>query len=192
MAVVPGEEVAAWVPAGFGGAGAVTLTCCHWNSRPARYSTGAMRRARCATPTRWPTSSMAASARALAAQGFASADVIVAWPEIVGERLAALHAARSRSSGSAGRASADPEARPEPADPRGARRERLRPRDAASRAAVVERVNAHYGWRCIGRLVLKQGPVRRGATPKLPAATASSSGRDGRIGAAVGRSARTG
>jgi hypothetical protein len=32
---------------------------------------------------------------------------------------------------------------------------------------VIERINAHYGWRCIGRVVLKQGPVRR-APPKRP------------------------
>ena len=25
---------------------------------------------------------------------------------------------------------------------------------------VIERVNTYYGWRCIGRIVLKQGPVR--------------------------------
>jgi hypothetical protein len=29
-------------------------------------------------------------------------------------------------------------------------------------------VNAHYGWRCVGRLVLKQGPVRRAAPEKAP------------------------
>ena len=37
---------------------------------------------------------------------------------------------------------------------------------------VIERVNAYYGWRCIGKLVLKQGPVRR-AEKKRPAAPAS-------------------
>jgi hypothetical protein len=26
---------------------------------------------------------------------------------------------------------------------------------------VIDRVNTYYGWRCIGKLVLKQGPVRR-------------------------------
>ena len=26
---------------------------------------------------------------------------------------------------------------------------------------LIERINAHYGWRCIGRIVLKQGPVTR-------------------------------
>ncbi len=38
---------------------------------------------------------------------------------------------------------------------------------------VIERVNAYYGWRCLGRLVLKQGPVRR-PEPKRPAAAAVS------------------
>ena len=51
---------------------------------------------------------------ALAAQGFASSDVIVAWPDIVGERLAAFTQPikiewKRRPS------SADPDARPEPA-----------------------------------------------------------------------------
>jgi hypothetical protein len=32
----------------------------------------------------------------------------------------------------------------------------------------VERVNAFYGWRCVGRLVLKQGPVRRAVPEKTP------------------------
>ncbi|HEY8564151.1 MAG TPA: DciA family protein [Beijerinckiaceae bacterium] len=101
---------------------------------------------------------------ALRAQGFAAADVLVAWPDIVGERLAAYtqpiklewrHRARD----------ADPDARPEPASlvvrVEGAfaiELQHLAP-------IVIERVNAHYGWRCVGRLVLKQGPVRRPVKP---------------------------
>ena len=30
-------------------------------------------------------------------------------------------------------------------------------------------MNAHYGWRCVGKLVLKQGPVRRLPAPRRPA-----------------------
>ena len=37
------------------------------------------------------------------------------------------------------------------------------------RPVVIERVNTHYGWRCIGRIVLKQGPVMR-PEKKRPAA----------------------
>ncbi len=32
--------------------------------------------------------------------------------------------------------------------------------------AVIERVNAHLGWRCVSRLTLKQGPVERRAAAR--------------------------
>jgi hypothetical protein len=101
----------------------------------------------------------------LAAQGFAAADVITAWPEIVGERLAAFTQPmkiewKRRGAGAA------PDTRPEPATlvvrVEGAfalEMQHLAP-------VVMERVNAHYGWRCIGRIVLKQGPVRRAVRPR--------------------------
>jgi hypothetical protein len=44
---------------------------------------------------------------------------------------------------------------------------------------VIERVNAHFGWRCISRLLLKQGPVaapplaRHGVLPLDKAAEAA-------------------
>jgi hypothetical protein len=104
-------------------------------------------------------------APALRAQGFAASDVIVAWPEIVGERLASFSRPlkiewKRRSAG------ADPDARPEPST--------LVVRVESAFAlelqhlapVVVERVNAYYGWRCVGRLVLKQGPVRRPDPPR--------------------------
>jgi hypothetical protein len=102
----------------------------------------------------------------LAAQGFATSDVITAWPEIVGSRLSAftqpLKIEWKRRGSDPG-----PSSRPEPAT--------LLVRVESAFAlemqhlapVVVERVNAHYGWRCIGRIVLKQGPVRR-AGPKRP------------------------
>ncbi len=121
----------------------------------------------------------------LAAQGFASADVIVAWPEIVGERLAGFTQPlkvewKRRPAG------ADPEARPDPAalvvrveSAFALEMQHLAP-------LIVERVNTHYGWRCIGRLVLKQGPVRRAATAKRPPAIRLDEAERGRIGEAVG------
>ncbi len=96
----------------------------------------------------------------LAAQGFATSDVIMAWPEIVGERLAAftqpLKIEWKRKA-----PHASPQARPDAAT--------LVVRVESAFAlelqhlapAVMERVNTYYGWRCIGKLVLKQGPVRR-------------------------------
>ncbi len=96
----------------------------------------------------------------LAAQGFATSDIIMAWPDIVGERLAAftqpLKIEWKRKA-----PHADPAARPEAATlvvrVEGAfalELQHLAP-------TVIERVNTYYGWRCIGKLVLKQGPVRR-------------------------------
>jgi hypothetical protein len=104
----------------------------------------------------------------LAAQGFAASDVIVAWPDIVGARLAAF-TRPIRIEWPRRRADADPDARPEPAT--------LLVRVESAFAiemqhlapVVIERVNAYFGWRCIGRLVLKQGPVPKPA----PAARAA-------------------
>ena len=106
-------------------------------------------------------------APALRAQGFATADVVVAWPEIVGERLAAftppLKLEWKRKP-----AGFDPGARPEPAtlvvrveSAFALELQHLAPQ-------VVERINAHYGWRCVGKLVLKQGPVRRALPRRAP------------------------
>jgi len=104
---------------------------------------------------------------ALAAQGFAASDVIVAWPDIVGARLAAFTRPR-RIEWPRRRADADPDARPEPAT-LVVRVESAFAIEMQHLAPVVmERVNAHYGWRCVGRLVLKQGPVPR-PRPARPA-----------------------
>lgn len=99
-------------------------------------------------------------APALAKQGFASGDVIAAWPEIVGAHLAAFsqpvklewprrHGPR------------DPERAPDPAT-LVVRVEGAFALDfQQSVPLVIERLNAHYGWACIGRVVIRQGPVTR-------------------------------
>ena len=119
----------------------------------------------------------------LAAQGFAAADVIVAWPEIVGERLASFSQPvkvewKRRPAG------ADPERRPDPAvlvvrveSAFALEMQHLAP-------VVIERVNGHYGWRCVGRIVLKQGPVRHAARAPKSAPEVDEGERE-RIGAAV-------
>jgi hypothetical protein len=105
----------------------------------------------------------------LAAKGFAASDILLSWPEIVGERLAArteplrLDWPREAKGGHA----ADAGARPQPAT--------LVVRVTGAFALelqhcaplVIERVNTHFGWRCVGRLALRQGPVRRSAS-RLP------------------------
>lgn len=103
---------------------------------------------------------------AYAAQGFASTDILEAWPTIVGERLARA-------------------CQPIKLEwPRQARREdgRSQPGTLVVRVegafaldlqhlapVVIERVNAHYGWACIGRIVLKQGRIHRPGRRSAPA-----------------------
>jgi hypothetical protein len=96
----------------------------------------------------------------LAAQGFATSDIIMAWPDIVGGRLAAFTQPLKIEWKRKG-PHADPEARPDPAilvirveSAFALELQHLAP-------TVIDRVNTYYGWRCIGKLVLKQGPVRR-------------------------------
>ena len=84
--------------------------------------------------SRSPTSSTTASARASPRRASRPSDVIVAWPEIVGERLARVLAAR-QGRVAAPPAGADPGRAAGAGDARGAGRERLRARAAAPRAA---------------------------------------------------------
>jgi hypothetical protein len=120
----------------------------------------------------------------LAAQGFATSDVIMAWPDIVGERLAAftqpLKIEWKRKS-----PHADPDARPDPAT-LVIRVESAFALELQHQApTVIDRVNTYYGWRCIGKIVLKQGPVRR-VEKKRPAAPALSPADRQKVSAAVG------
>jgi hypothetical protein len=122
----------------------------------------------------------------LARQGFAASDVIVAWPEIVGERLAGI---------------CEPVKMQWPRRPAGVDTDR--PADPATLVVrvegafaielqhmapiILERVNARYGWRCVGRLSLRQGPVGRDRPPEprlrtlAPADLASASERVGSV-----------
>lgn len=112
---------------------------------------------------------------ALAKQGFAGADIVLNWPDIVGEALAR----RSRPAriawprkpserkpqerNATGRKAAWRSEPPEPAT--------LHVRVESAFAlelqhlapVVIERVNAYYGWACVGRIRLEQGPVGRAA-----------------------------
>src|SRR3712207_2028149 len=119
----------------------------------------------------------------LAAQGFATSDVITAWPEIVGSRLSAFTQPLKIEWKRRG-PDPNPQARPEPAtlvvrveSAFALEMQHLAP-------VVIERVNAHYGWRCVGRIVLKQGPVRRAAAARPPAPRPSDGGRQAGGGAA--------
>ncbi len=100
----------------------------------------------------------------LARQGFGQADLVLYWDDIVGERLAAMSRpiklqwpTRGRNLGSQGFG----------ADAPATLVVRVETGFALElqhlSGAVIERVNAHLGWRCVSRLSLKQGPVERRA-----------------------------
>ncbi len=120
----------------------------------------------------------------LAAQGFANSDIVMAWPDIVGERLAAftqpLKIEWKRKA-----PHADPDSRPEPAT-LVVRVESAFALELQHMApTVIDRVNTYYGWRCIGKLVLKQGPVRR-VEKKRPAPPVLTPADRERVSAAIG------
>ena len=113
-----------------------------------------------------------------ARHGFGESALILDWPEIVGPRLAActqpLALKWQRRTDKSG------DRRSEPATLV------LRVESAFalelqhSTDLVTERVNAHLGWRCVGRIMLKQGPIahalprpRRGAAPSAAALAAA-------------------
>ncbi|MGI8567825.1 MAG: DUF721 domain-containing protein [Methylocella sp.] len=96
-------------------------------------------------------------------QGFGQSGLVLFWDDIVGERLAAmsqpvkvLWPARKRDRAAEnGSAPATLIVRVETGF--ALELQHLAP-------IVIERVNTHFGWRCVSRLLLKQGPV---AAPPL-------------------------
>ena len=50
---------------------------------------------------------------------------------------------------------------------------------------MIQRVNAHYGWACIGRIVMRQGRIERPA--RRPAPTPVDPIRRGEVALAVSR-----
>ena len=101
--------------------------------------------------------------KTLAARGFAAADVVLAWPEIVGERLAkvcepvALEWPRGSKTDVNERSPATLVMRVEGAY--GLEVQHLAP-------VILERINSHFGWRCAGRLAIRQGRIRARKEPK--------------------------
>jgi hypothetical protein len=117
----------------------------------------------------------------LAKQGFGEADVILHWKTIAGPRLSGVsEPVRLQWPVKAPNRPAD--AAPEPATLI------LRVEGAFAlefqhmAPLLVERINARLGWRCVGRIVLKQGPVGGGS--RKPVKSVPSAG-------AVARAAET-
>ncbi len=96
-----------------------------------------------------------------AKQGFSESDLILHWDDIVGERLAAASRPIKlqwppRPSGR------HPDAAPQPATLVIRVESGMALEIQHSADQVLARVNAHLGWRCIGKLSFRQGPIERG------------------------------
>jgi hypothetical protein len=104
---------------------------------------------------------------ALKAQGFASSEIIVRWADIVGHEIAA-HSEPMKINWPRVKNETGDEDRGEPATLV------LRVEGPAAleiqhlSAVIVERVNRFFGWQAVGRLALRQAPLRRRATPAPP------------------------
>ena len=107
-------------------------------------------------------------APALARFGFGEADIVSGWLDIAGPRVAAFaepveikwpRRRAAATSGEPARAPATLVVRVEGAF--ALELQHLAP-------LIVERINAHLGWRCIGKLALRQAPLVGRAAPRRP------------------------
>jgi hypothetical protein len=101
----------------------------------------------------------------LKAQGFASTEIITRWADIVGAEIAA-HSEPMKINWPRAKAADDlGEETPEPATLV------LRVEGPAAleiqhlSGVILERVNRFFGWQAIGRIALRQAPLRRRAPP---------------------------
>jgi hypothetical protein len=91
-------------------------------------------------------------------QGFGQSSLILYWDDIAGERLAAISQPVKMQWPARGRG---------PVAENGAAPATLIIRVETGFALelqhlapiLIERVNAHFGWRCVSRILLKQGPI---------------------------------
>jgi hypothetical protein len=110
-----------------------------------------------------------AVADAFAKQGFASIDIVTHWQDVVGADLAR-------------RCEPIRLAFPRRDDPTSVGTLLIRAESAYAievqhlAPVIIERVNRYFGWRCVGRISIRQGPVaarrRRPPPPPEPAAAA--------------------
>jgi hypothetical protein len=104
---------------------------------------------------------------AFARQGFAAVEIVTHWQDIVGEDLAKRSEPMKLSW-------------PRRDDPDSVGVLQIKVEGAYAleiqhlQPVIVERVNRYFGWRCVGRLAIRQGPVsvrrKRPARSKQPAA----------------------
>jgi hypothetical protein len=117
---------------------------------------------------------------ALAARGLSEASLIADWPAIVGENLA-RHARPIELQWPPRAAKRDPDAPAAPATLVLRVESAFALEAQHSASVIVDRVNAHLGWRCIAKIAFRQGPLpplkekRRAAT--LPSEVAEAAAR---------------
>jgi hypothetical protein len=108
-------------------------------------------------------------APALARYGFGEADIITGWPDIAGSRVASF--AEPVQIKWSRKAAADP-ARQDGARAPATLVVRVEGAFALElqhlAPMLIERINAHLGWRCIGRIVLRQAPLEGRPVPITP------------------------
>jgi hypothetical protein len=101
----------------------------------------------------------------LARQGFSQSDILLYWDEIVGPRLAAASEPLSLRWPPRGRGGQDRGFAPATLTIRVESGFALELQHSV--ALVIERINTHLGFACVGKIALKQGPVGR-RTKALP------------------------
>jgi len=97
-------------------------------------------------------------AETLAARGLSEMSLIVDWPAIVGETLA-RHTRPIELKWPPRAAKRDPDAPAAPATLILRVESAFALEAQHSASVIVDRVNAHLGWRCVDRIVFRQGPL---------------------------------
>ena len=95
---------------------------------------------------------------ALAARGLSEASLIADWPAIVGESLA-RHARSIELQWPPRAAKRDPDAPAAPATLVLRVESAFALEAQHSASVIVDRVNAHLGWRCVAKIAFRQGPL---------------------------------
>lgn len=106
----------------------------------------------------------------LAARGFAESSIIAVWPEIVGSRLA-LYSRPLKIEWKGKKRKTSYDDRHEPAHLIVLIESAFAVEMQHMAPTIIERINRHYGWRCVQKLILKQGSVARQLPPPKPART---------------------
>jgi hypothetical protein len=125
-------------------------------------------------------------AEALAARGLGEASLIADWPAIVGEAVA-RHARPIELQWPPRAAKRDPDARAVSATLVLRVESAFALEAQHSASVIVDRVNAHLGWRCVDRIAFRQGPLpplkdrRRAALVPSDAAEAAARAATARI-----------